>query len=402
MESQRSRLRVAYLLSQYPAVNHVFMLREVRFLRQLGMDLQVASIRSPDRDPAQMTTAEREEAQCTYYVKSAGLSRLARAHVHTFVSRPGRYIRGLASALRADKLHGLFYFVEAVAVGDWMRCQGLSHLHTHYASTAGVLVGRIFSVTVSITFHGPVEFQDPAGSRLAEKVQACLFCCAISQFGIGQLMYACGYPEWPKLELTPLGVDPTAFPPRPFRANPSPFQIICVGRLAAVKGQHLLIEAMAALVHQGRQIRLRFAGDGPDRTALRQDVEVRGLADYVRFEGNVNQDQLLDLYRESDALVLSSFAEGLPVVLMEAMAMEIPCVAPWVNGIPEIVTHETDGLLVAPGDAEALARAIDSLMDDAELRRTLGQKARLKILEKFDLRRNTEHLADVFWRRLGG
>ena len=100
--------------------------------------------------------------------------------------------------------------------------------------------------------------------------------------------------------------------------------------------------------------------------------------------------------------MLSSFAEGLPVVLMEAMAMEIPCVAPWVNGIPEIVTHETDGLLVPPGDAQALAHAIGRLMDDAALRRTLGQKARLKILEKFDLERNTEHLADVFRRRLGG
>ena len=98
--------------------------------------------------------------------------------------------------------------------------------------------------------------------------------------------------------------------------------------------------------------------------------------------------------------MISSFAEGLPVVLMEAMAMEIPCVAPWVNGIPEIVTHETDGLLVPPGEAGALARAIGRLMDDTELRRALGEKARLKILEKFDLRRNTEHLADVFRRRL--
>ncbi len=400
MESPRSRPKVAYLLSQYPAVNHVFMLREVRFLRQLGMDIQVASIRNPDRDPAQMTTAEREEAQCTYYVKSAGLSRLARAHVHTFVSRPGRYIRGLAGALRADKLYGLFYFVEAVVVGDWMRRQELSHVHTHYASTVGVLVRRIFPVTLSITFHGPVEFQDPAGSRLAEKVQACLFCCAISQYGVSQLMYACGYPEWPKLELTPLGVDPTGFPPQPFRASPATFQIICVGRLAAVKGQHLLIAAMATLVREGRHIRLRFAGDGPDRAALQRDVEHHGLAESISFAGNVNQDELLDLYRESDALVLSSFAEGLPVVLMEAMAMEIPCVAPWVNGIPEIITHETDGLLVAPGNAQALARAIDRLMDDAEFRRTLGQNARQKIQEKFDLRLNTERLADVFRRRL--
>jgi len=250
--------------------------------------------------------------------------------------------------------------------------------------------------------HGPAEFQDPAGSRLAEKVQASLFCCAISQYGVSQLMYACGYAEWPKLELTALGVDLNAFPPRPFRPNPAPFRIVCAGRLAAVKGQHVLIAAMAALVKEGRDVRIRLAGDGPDRLALRQDVEKRELADRVSFEGNVNQDKLLDLYRESDALVLSSFAEGLPVVLMEAMAMEIPCVTTWVNGIAEIVRHETDGLLVPPGDAQALARAIGRLMDDAELRRTLGQKARLKILEKFDLRRNTEHLADVFRKRLNG
>ena len=406
MESQRSLLRIAYLLSQYPAVNHVFMLREVCFLRNLGLDIQVASIRSPDRDPGLMTTAEQEEAWSTYYVKNSGLVRLVLAHVHTLVSRPGHYIRGLASALRNGSehrpraLYGLFYFTEAVAIGHWMRRHGLSHVHVHYASTVGFLVGRIFPVTLSITFHGPVEFQDPAATRLAEKVQASLFCCAISQYGVSQLMYACGYPEWPKLELTALGVDPGGFQPRPFRPSPSPFRLVCVGRLAPVKGQHLLIAAMAALVKEGRDLRLRFAGDGPDRIALRRDVENCGLSDRVSFEGNLNQDKLLDLYRDSDALVLSSFAEGLPVVLMEAMAMEIPCVAPWVHGIPEIVTHETDGLLVPPGDAEALAHAIGRLMDDAELRRTLGQNARLKIQEKFDLRRNTQHLADVFWRRL--
>jgi len=378
------------------------MLREVCFLRQLGFDIQVASIRNPDRDLGLMTTAEREEASSTYYVKSTGLLRLVLAHVHTLASRPIHYIRGLAGALRNQALYGLFYFIEAVAVGYWMRRRGLSHVHTHYASAVGFLVKRIFPVTLSIAFHGSAEFLNPAGSRLSEKVQASLFCCAISQYGVSQLMYACGYPEWPKLELTTLGVDPDRFQPRPFRPNPSPFEIVCVGQLAPVKGLHLLLAAMAALVKEGRHIRLRFAGDGPERIALGQDVENRGLSDHVSFEGNVNQDKLLNMYRESDALVMSSFAEGLPVVLMEAMSMEIPCVATWVNGIPEIVSHETDGLLVPPGDAEALARVIGRLVDDVELRRTLGQRARLKILEKFDLRRNTEHLADVFRQRLGG
>lgn len=118
------------------------------------------------------------------------------------------------------------------------------------------------------------------------------------------------------------------------------------------------------------------------------------------FEGNLNQDQLLELYRESDALLLSSFAEGLPVVLMEAMAMEIPCVAPWVNGIPEIITHATDGLLVPPADVDALFDAICRLMDDPDFRRTLGVSARPKVLGKFNLQLNTECLAEIFRRRL--
>lgn len=400
MES-KSPLRIAYLLSQYPAVNHVFMLREVLVLRQLGFHIQVASIRNPDRDPSQMTAAEKVEVQSTYYVKSTGPFRLALAHFHTLLSRPGAYIRGLVSALR-DGLYGLFYFAEAVAVGDWMRRNELHHVHTHYVSTVGVLIGLIFPVTLSVTFHGSAEFLNPTGFWLAEKVRACLFCCAISQYGVSQLMFACGYTEWPKLELTTLGVDPDRFQPRPIRSSPAPFQIICVGQLAPVKGMHLLIAALEELVREGRHIRLRFAGDGPERDALRYDVEQRGLSSHVVFEGSVNQDKLIELYRETDVLALSSFAEGLPVVLMEAMAMEIPCVAPWVNGIPEIITHERDGLMVPPGDAAALASAIRRLMDNAELRSALGQNGRLKILEKFDLRRNTEHLAAVFRRRLTG
>lgn len=400
MEAAARPIRMAYLLSQYPAVNHVFMLREVCFLRQLGFQIHVASIRNADRERSAMTAAEQQEARSTYYVKSSGLLRLARAHLATLISRPGAYIGGLAAALRNHSLYGVFYFTEAVAVGHWMKHQGLTHVHTHYVSTVGFLVKRIFPVTLSITFHGSAEFLNPAAFRLAEKVQASLFCCAISRYGISQLMYACGYREWSKLELTTLGVDPDRFAPRPFRLRPAPFQIVCVGQLAPVKGLHLLVAAIADLVKQGRPVRLRMVGDGSERNALRSDVEERRLSDCISFEGTVNQDKLLELYRESDVLAMSSFAEGIPVVMMEAMSMEIPCVAPWVNGIPEIVTHEADGLLVPPGDAQALARAIATLMDNPELRRTLGKNARQKILEKFNLRRNTEHLAEVFRQRL--
>lgn len=347
-----------------------------------------------------MTVSEQEEARSTYYVKSAGLIRLAQVHLSTLLSRPAAYLTGLVGAWRIATMHGLFYFAEAVVVGDWMRRNGLAHVHTHYASTVGLLLARIFPVTLSVTFHGPAEFENAAGSHLREKVAASQFSCAISQYGFNQLIATSDRADRAKLELTPLGVDTDEFPPRPFRPSPSPFQIVSVGRLAPVKGQHVLIAAMDRLKKDGRRFRLHLVGDGPDRLALMQEVQSRGLQEYVLFAGNLNQDTLRDLYRESDVLALASFAEGLPVVLMEAMAMQIPCVASSVNGIPEIITDETDGLLMPPGDADALADAIGRLMDDVDLRRVLGEKARLKVLEKFNLQRNTEHLADVFRRRL--
>ena len=318
-------MKIAYLLSQYPAVNHVFMLREVRLLRSLGFDVRVASIRPPDRPPRDMTQAEQEEAESTYCVKQTPFAHLVRAHIGSLFARPGTYLSGLTGAVRRDGAHGLFYFAEAVAVGHWMQRHGLTHVHTHYASTVGLIVTQVFPVTLSITIHGPAEFDDVAGFCLREKIEASLFACAISQYGSSQIMAAVNPRYWDKLELTPLGVDPIAFLPRPFRPGPSPFQIVCVGRLAPVKGQHILIAAMERLVRGGRNVRLRIAGDGPDRATLQQHAQSLGLRDHIVFEGNVNQDKLRELYRESDVMVLSSFAEGLPVVLMEAMAMEIPC-----------------------------------------------------------------------------
>jgi colanic acid/amylovoran biosynthesis glycosyltransferase len=391
--------RIAYLLSQYPAVNHVFMLREVRLLRQMGLDARVVSIRNPDRDSSAMTAAEQEEARSAYYVKGTGLGRLAQSQIRTAWARPAGYFRGLMDALRFGP-RGLFYFAEAVAVGDWMRRNGLGHVHTHYAGTVGWIVARIFPVTLSITFHGPAEFENITADHIREKVAASLFSCAISQYGLDQLKAASAPADWPRLEVTMLGVDPAEFPPTPFRREPSPFQIVCVGRLAPVKGQHVLIAAMDQLVKAGRQIRLHLAGDGPDRAELEREAASRGLREHIVFEGNLNQDKLRALYRESDALVLSSFAEGLPVVLMEAMAMQIPCVASAVNGVPEIISDGIDGLLAPAGDVAAFARAIARLMDDAEGRRAMGEKARLTVLAKFVLQRNTEHLAGVFRRRL--
>jgi glycosyltransferase involved in cell wall biosynthesis len=375
------------------------MLREVRRLRELGFDVRVASIRPPDRPLEKLTPVEREEARSTYYVKTAGWAAVIRAHLAILFSRPAGYVRGLLCALRSGR-HGILYFAEAVIVGRWMLRHALSHVHIHYCSTVGLIVTRIFPVTMSVTFHGQAEFVNPEGFRLAEKIRASLFCRAISQYGRSQMLKTIPFTEWPKIEVSFLGVDPLEFAPRPFRSAPDPFQVACVGQLAPVKGQHMLVAAMEILARGGRCVRLRIAGDGPDRASLEQDIAARRLEEHVLLEGFLNQDTLRRLYAECDLLVLPSFAEGIPVVLMEAMAMQIPCVATWITGIPEIIVHETDGLLVPPGDAEALAAAIARLMDDPGLRRSLGERARPKILSKFDLHRNAGQLAEIFRKRL--
>jgi len=198
-----------------------------------------------------------------------------------------------------------------------------------------------------------------------------------------------------------LGVDPQQFEPRPFRPSPARFEILCVGRLVRAKGQYVLIRAIKRLVKSTPNLRLRLVGDGPDREGLEQAIAVAGLGRWVVLEGSVNQDRIRDFYRQADIFVLASFAEGVPVVLMEAMAMEIPCVSTFVAGIPELIRSDTDGILVAPSDERELASAINRLIDDSALRRRLGIAARRRVMEKYNLDRNVRHLAEIFTDRIG-
>lgn len=402
---------LAYLVSQYPAASHTFILREVRRLRMLGFRIEVASINPVDRPESELANEERAEAQDTYYVKPDGLRGALRAHWSTLRSRPRGYFAGLLLALRLGGsdlrklLYGVFYFVEAVMVGHWLRQRGLHHLHVHFATpaaTVGLIAGRVFGIGFSLTVHGPDEFYDVPGYALEEKVAGARFVCCIGYFCRSQLMKLSPPGQWHKFEIAPLGVDPEVFAPRPFRANPDPFQILCVGRLAPAKGQHILIQAVARLVAAGHPVQLVLVGGGPDRESLEAQVQRLGLTAQVRFEGVVNQDRIRTLYAQADVFVLASFAEGIPVVLMEAMAMEIPCVTTFITGHPELIRDGIDGLLVAPSDDAALAEAIAGLIADPERRRHLGQAGRLRVLERYNLEPNTRHLAGILRRRLGG
>jgi glycosyltransferase involved in cell wall biosynthesis len=392
------------LVAQHPAINHAVILREIRQLRA-QFDVRTASIRAPDRPVEKLAEEERDEASRTYYIKPHGTAGALKAHLTTLFSRPAAYFGTLAYALTlggpAPKslLYHFGYFTQALMLGCWMQREGIVTLHVHYSSTIALLAKRIFPMSLSISFHGPDEFNDPEGFRIREKVRACDFVRGISQYARSQLMKSSDYADWRKIEVVYMGVDPTTFSARPFRPHANPLELICVGRLAPVKAQHILIAAIGRLVAQGKNVLLHVVGGGPDRQSLEADVAARGLQKYVIFHGFTAQEKLDELYRRADVFALASFAEGVPGVLMEAMAMEIPCVSTWITGVPELIRNGVDGLLVAPSDDEALAAAIASLVEDANLRERIGKAGRVRVLERFNLPVNARQLAEILRRK---
>ncbi len=400
---------LAYLVSQYPAVSHTFILREVLELRRLGFTIQTASINPPDRPPSQLTAAEREAANTTWCVKDQGARGALAALWEAALSNPAGLWRGLRFAFRLGGLdlrklaYHLAYFAEAAMLGRWMARQKLGHLHVHFATpaaTVGLLTKIMFPIGYSFTVHGPDEFYDTPGYGLAEKLKGADFVICISHYAKSQIMKLSPVSQWGKYEICRLGVDTGRFCPPPFREAGEVFRLLCVGRLAPAKGQHILLEALALL--RGRECRptLVFVGDGPDRRSLEAHTRRLGLEDAVVFAGAVNQDHILDYYARTDAFVLPSFAEGLPVVLMEAMAMEIPCITTHITGVPELIQNGVNGLLVAAADVEGLSEAINYLMDHPEESQRLAGAGRKKVLADYELGRNVAQLAKVFARRL--
>jgi glycosyltransferase involved in cell wall biosynthesis len=401
---------IAYLVSRYPTLSMIFVLREVVLLRALGFRIETASINPPDRPPERLIPQEREEAERTYCIKRHGIPGAIFSHFKTLLQTPAGYLRGLALVFTLGRLDiarlflNFMYFSEAMMVGQWMRRNRQSHLHVHLASQAasvGLFAHRIFRCGYSLTVHGPDEFYDAKGLHLAHKIAAASFIVCISSYARSQLMYLSPYECWMKLHVCRLGIDPHLFFPLP-RNSPlsgnsdGVFEILCVGRLTPAKGQHLLLDALRQLTDQGHNVRLRLAGNGPDEASLRAQAQRLNLADRVVFEGAVNQDRIRTVYAQADLFCLPSFAEGLPVVLMEAMSMGIPCVTTGITGIRELIHSGIEGLLVPPSDLDALVHALATLIDDDSLREYMIMNGRRRILEEYDLRANVEKLAAIF------
>ena len=396
-------VRLAFLTSQYPAASHTFIRREIEALRHLGLSIDTFSVRRPGADET-TAGADKAEAHGTFYLLKQSPGAFLTAHAAALLAHPGRYLSTLKLALghRAPGARGLFlglaHFVESVLLARELKKRQTTHLHNHFANSAatvGLLASKFLGIRWSFTMHGISETDYPAGLMLGRKIEAAEFVACVSWFGRAQGMRLVRADHWHKMHVIRCGLPFDRLPLKsPAEANIK--TMICVGRLSPEKGQAGILRAFANLRARHPELMLRLVGDGPDRTSLEALAKELGLSDAVTFAGRLPEEETLAEIARADLLVLPSFMEGLPIVLMEAMAVGVPVIASRVAGIPELVEDGETGLLFTPSDWDELASRIDFLLGDEAQRTRLTEKAKAKIASEFDTRTSAEQLARLF------
>jgi colanic acid/amylovoran biosynthesis glycosyltransferase len=396
---------IAYLVSQYPAASHTFIRREVLSLRARGYDVDTFSVRRPT-GAAKLAGVDQLEAEGTWFLLPAPPSRLVRAHARALSTRPLRYAKTLKRALghRAPGLRGLvwstFHFVEAIDLAAELEQRHVEHLHNHFANSGanvGYLAAHYLDLPWSLTLHGSSEFDYPAGLLLPEKLEAARFVACVTHFGRAQAMRMVDPKHWHKLHIVRAGIDPpigvqTSAGESGVARSQTRARLVCVARLAPEKGHIGLLQAFAELIASGVDAELELLGDGPEAQRIQNEIRALGLGPLVHMRGQVPEDVALEAMSNATAVVLASFMEGLPVVLMEALALGVPVIAPCVAGIPELVEHGVSGLTFPPGDWASLAHLLRRLIVDPSLGRRLALEGRRRVEAEYFVERSIKPL----------
>ncbi|MEA3172934.1 MAG: colanic acid/amylovoran biosynthesis glycosyltransferase [Gammaproteobacteria bacterium] len=394
-------MKIAYLTNQYPKVSHSFIRREIVALEKQGFEILRIAIRGWDEnlpDPADVSEQKR-----TRYVLKDGMWTLLAQSLVTALRRPGRFIRAACLALRMARdsdrpfwVH-LIYVAEACRILRWSGDFGATRIHAHFGTNpaeVAMLVRVLGGPPYSFTVHGPDEFLRPIG--LPEKIHYASFVVAISNFGRSQLFLRTPSEQWPKVKVVHCGVD-QAFSEIGGPSSQTSRRLVCVGRLCEAKGQLLLVQAVARIVAKGTAVELVLAGDGPMRKQIERLVADLKLESSVSITGWIGGDEVRAQLQAARAMVLPSFAEGLPVVIMEAMALRRPIITTYIAGIPELVRSGEDGWVIPAGSLDDLVAAIENclLAPASELER-MGETARARVLERHSIDKEAGKLALLF------
>jgi glycosyltransferase involved in cell wall biosynthesis len=395
---------IAYLSNQYPKVSHAFIRREIRALEAHGVPVRRYSIRPcPDRlvDPADVE----EKARTRVVLTSGAASRIVRAMVAALLADPARWLRTLWWALRigvrseSGPVRHLIYFSEACLLAQWLREDGCTHLHSHFGTngtTVAMLCRALGGPPYSFTVHGPEEFDNVGGLTLTAKIEHAAFVIAISHFGRSQLIRWCGDEHWSKIHVVRCALDATFLAPADEPA-PANDRLVCVGRLCPQKGQLLLVEALGRLAAEGVAFRMVFVGDGELRGAVEEAIRNHGIEDRCEITGWASGDEVRRQLLDSRALVLPSSAEGLPVVLMEALALARPALTTHVAGIPELVESGESGWLVPSGSLDGLCHALrEALSATPETLHEMGRAGAVRARSQHDAMVEAAKLVRLF------
>lgn len=396
-------MRIAYFINQYPKVSHSFIRREILALERQGFEIQRIALRGWDAE-LQDDEDVLEQGK-TQYVLQGGVKALLKPALQVLRQQPRRFFASLWLALRlgrrADRAwpYHLVYLAEACRVVQWLQASGAVHVHAHFGTNSTevvMLASALGGPAYSFTVHGPEEFDKPQFLHVGEKVRRAAFVAAVSSYGRSQLFRWVAHEHWGKVKVVHCGLEP-GFHDVPAVAVPSAPRLVCVGRLCEQKGQLLLLEAARLLAAQAVEFELVLAGDGEMRGQLEALIAQYGLQAQVRITGWVSSAQVREEILAARALVLPSFAEGLPVVIMEAMALRRPVLTTYVAGIPELVRPGENGWLFPAGAVEELTTAMaDCLAQPAQVLQGMGEAAYQRVLQRHDIDTEAARLASYF------
>ncbi|MEB8386045.1 glycosyltransferase [Rhodobacteraceae bacterium KMM 6894] len=385
-------MKIAYILNTYPQPSHSFIRRELLALERQGFQITRLAMRAAD--VPLVDDGDKAEAARTTYVLRAGASRLLGDLGAQMIRRPAATLAALRLAwscgARSDagRLRHLIYLAEAAHVARVCAANQIRHCHAHFgtnAATVAMLAHEMGGPGYSFTVHGPEEFDAPRALSLSQKITHAAFTVAISSYGRAQLCRLVGYELWERIKQVHCGIEPARF------ATPAPLpkgglRLVAIGRFVEQKGQMVLIPALKRVVADHPDVQLTLIGDGPLRGGLEHSVAQAGLTDHVTFTGWLDEAGVRAELGAAHALIMPSFAEGLPMVVMEAMAAARPVIATYIAGTPELVQAGVTGWLVPAGDDAALAGAISDLAQMPHAARVkMGTAGRARVLQRHDV-----------------
>lgn len=403
-------MRVAYLINRYPAASHSFIRREIEAVEAEGTNVFRFSVR-----PAQLAELpdERDHAEVpkTVVLLQLGMFRLLFDTLRAMVLSPARFLATMRVAFAGVEwkpgsvVRRAAYLAEASALARRLRSKRIDHLHAHFGTNPAMvarLTSKLSGIPFSFTVHGPDEFDAPVALDLRGKVADSAFCVAISSYGRSQLMRWSHFADWQKIEVVRCGVDGSFLSDPVYAPIPPKPQLCAVARLSGQKGIPLLIEAAAVLKAKGKQFQLSIVGDGEMRPDIETMISRYELQTCVHLAGWASSETVIAQLRDARALVLPSFAEGLPVVIMEALALERPVVVTAIAGTPELVDANC-GWLIPAGSIEALVDAMNMAIDaPTDHLAEMGRVGRARVIAQHDAMQNGRQLNMLFHRSSRG